>query len=386
MFDTAEHPDQLSVGLCWQYAEGDSLAEFADDPRVRRIQIPCEQSRGVCWARSLTQGLYRDETFTLQLDSHHRFAPSWDTTLIGMYRSLKEGGVDKPLISAYLPHYDPKQLPALWGESAIHLLFGGYTHNGPWAVKPEYLPLERAPKTAPARFVSGHFLFTQGGFCREVSYDPNLYFFGEEQSLTLRAFTHGYDIYQPLNVFCWHYYGRNDMPKHWSDNRLWWQANDESFRQYNRLIQGAVDRQQSKYGLGDVRTLADFARYSGIDVQRRRVSQAALRGEIPEILGQDQSVISAPVLQALRVPVQIQDPLFAVKGGTFVYVGSHDAADCELYRFDVLAEALEVALRDGYVDIVFESAESAVGFTVWPYCEPAGWLSAQKFYLPSLLA
>ena len=46
-------------------------------------------------------------TYTLHLDSHHRFIQNWDEELINMYNKCKEMGSDKPLITGYLPHFDP---------------------------------------------------------------------------------------------------------------------------------------------------------------------------------------------------------------------------------------------------------------------------------------
>ena len=45
--------------------------------------------------------------FTLVLDSHHRFVRGWDTALESMYRQLEAVGSPKPLLTAYLPAYDP---------------------------------------------------------------------------------------------------------------------------------------------------------------------------------------------------------------------------------------------------------------------------------------
>jgi mannose-6-phosphate isomerase-like protein (cupin superfamily) len=38
-------------------------------------------SKGLCWARSEIQKLYEGEDYTLELDSHHRFAAGRSTRL-----------------------------------------------------------------------------------------------------------------------------------------------------------------------------------------------------------------------------------------------------------------------------------------------------------------
>ena len=36
--------------------------------------------------------------------------------------------------------------------------------------------------------------------------------------MTVRAFTHGYDLFYPHRVILWHEYTRNYRPKHWDDH------------------------------------------------------------------------------------------------------------------------------------------------------------------------
>ena len=87
--DKAKHPENLRFGICWQHSpddEWDNLDEYKDDPRFTIHPIHYKQSQGVCWARNAIQGLYKDETYYLQLDSHHRFDKNWDVTLIKMFK------------------------------------------------------------------------------------------------------------------------------------------------------------------------------------------------------------------------------------------------------------------------------------------------------------
>ena len=69
-----------------------------------------------------------------------------------------------------------------------------------------------------ARFLAAGFLFTIGSFVEEVPYDPELYFFGEEIAMTLRAYTHGYDLFHPHQVLVWHDYVRSYATRHWDDH------------------------------------------------------------------------------------------------------------------------------------------------------------------------
>ena len=68
---------------------------------------------------------------------------------------------------------------------------------------------EKEKNPVPSRFLSAHFIFTDGIFNRDVQYDPSLYFHGEEITMAVRAFTWGYDLLAPHKVVCWHHYGRD---------------------------------------------------------------------------------------------------------------------------------------------------------------------------------
>lgn len=383
LFSNAASPDSITVGLCWQHSDSEHLEEFADDSRIRRVSVPAAKSRGVCWARSITQALYRGEEFTLQLDSHHRFAPGWDRSLIDAYQKLLNEGVKKPIISAYLPAYEPGASADEWEQRPLRIGFGGFTERGPWAVKPEYIEHTEEGQLEAAHFLSGHFLFAKGEFCREVSYDPKLYFFGEEQSLTLRAFTLGYRFYHPLFVCCWHHYGRATMPKHWSDDAQWWAKNERSMRRYNRLLTQASDSEsRDPHGLGEDRSLADFAGYAGIDAVNRTITpRAAESSAASALLPGSQTLADAEGahnLCAIRVPIDIRDCMIDDDTLSFIYVGVHDEHEGELFRYDVTGDALKDCLRDGYIDLVFRSAVRYMSWTTWPYGEKTGWQKARK--------
>lgn len=87
------------------------------------------------------------------------------------------------------------------------------------------------------RFYSAHFAFTVGQFCKEVTHDPNYYFHGEEISIAARAYTHGYDIYHPHKVVCWHEYTRKGRSKQWDDDPVWGNRNNECHLRNRKLFE-----------------------------------------------------------------------------------------------------------------------------------------------------
>ncbi len=38
--------------------------------------------------------------------------------------------------------------------------------------------------------------------------------------MTVRAFTHGYDLFHPCETIVWHDYVRKDAVKHWDDHAV----------------------------------------------------------------------------------------------------------------------------------------------------------------------
>ena len=82
--ENARRPENLRFGICWQGdpARPVPLESFRSDDRFRFSDHPVEESGGGCWARNIAQGLWRGEQYTLQIDSHMKFEPDWDTRLV----------------------------------------------------------------------------------------------------------------------------------------------------------------------------------------------------------------------------------------------------------------------------------------------------------------
>lgn len=259
----AAFPDRLRFGICWQFDEltGDDLAPWLDDPRFRIDKINALDSRGCCWARNRTNRLYRDESYTLQIDAHMRFAPRWDEGLISM---IARTGEALPVLSTYPPAYTLANGEALLAEldhvpvlRLERLGFDLTTRLGTDAVR-------HPGKPVPVSFVAAGLLFAPGRFCRDVEYDPEGYFAGEEIMLAVRAFSHGYRFFSPDENLVWHLYGHH-APKHWSDNpNTQMDQHRNALQRLETLLLGD-HRELGKYGLGAVNSVADFEDRADVD-------------------------------------------------------------------------------------------------------------------------
>ena len=263
--ENAEYPEMLRFGICWQHDSGESLDRWINDHRFKIISVHYTHSKGACWARHQLQQLFDDEDFTLQLDSHHRFVKGWDKLLIEMYKDLQLKGFNKPLITSYLPSYDPSTDPI--GRILVpwKLKMDKITEDNMILFHFEYI-LDHQNINFPIKgfLYSAHFAFSSGQFVKEIPHDPNLYFIGEEMNITIRAFTHGYDIFHPHILIAWHEYTRKHRIKVWDDDTEWWKKDIASKKHYHKLFKGEITNE--KYCLGTKRTLENFKEVSNIDL------------------------------------------------------------------------------------------------------------------------
>ena len=278
MLDNAKWPENLRICIAWQHSEEDEwdhLTEYLDDPRFKIIDINYKDAKGVCWARNRLQRYYNGETYTLQLDSHHRFTKNWDETLIDMLKGLQKKGHKKPLLTAYLPGYFPNNDPDGRNIEVWHTNYDRFMPEGPIFIVPCHVDnWQKLTKPIPARFYSGHFGFTLGSFVHDVPHDPDFYFHGEETSISARAFTHGYDLFHPHMPVIWHEYTRQGKQRHWDDHQFS-PLDKRSFRKYRALF-GIDDQDRSEFDfvgldLGKERPLSEFERYVGVDFKGKRV-------------------------------------------------------------------------------------------------------------------
>lgn len=277
----AEFPQRIHFGICRQYNPDDkfdNVDEFRDDPRFKIWDMNYIEAKGLPYARAIINDkLLTDEDFVCQLDSHHRFTKNWDTTLIDWYNLKKSEGYN-PLICGYLPYYDPFNDPAgrtmePWlSEAASFYPFGTIF------IRPCGIPnWQQLTEPFPARFLSGHFAFGPNKWAREVRHDPDLYFSGEEINLTVRSFTHGYDLFHPHRNIIWHATMRTERDGIliWDDQSkrgdpMFWKQQDiarAKIRQLLRTEDNGFDL--TGYDLGTVRTLRDYEKYAGIHFKKR---------------------------------------------------------------------------------------------------------------------
>ena len=258
LYHRADRPQDLRTCVLWQRGDEVMSSAVVALPNLEMIEVPFHLSQGANWARRQLQERWQDEPYTLLLDSHHRFAPHWDTSLMEMYNRCAARS-PKPLISAYLPDYDPALEPYGRVQRPTKIYPGKRDHGVLVQLAGYPLPFWTAlTEPASGEFVGLHFLFTTGIFNREIRLDPNVYYLRDEVLASLQVFTWGYDVYHPHRVLGWHAYDRSSRSPHWSGRPDWHVGQDEALADLRRVLTG-TGPQQAGF-LGTMRSVADFER------------------------------------------------------------------------------------------------------------------------------
>lgn len=386
MIVKAKIPENLRFGIARQFHEDDKfddLSIFDDDNRFRILNIPHTESKGVCWARNLTQQLYDNEEYTLQIDSHMRFEQDWDYELIEMLDQLKDKGYEKPLLTGYVSSFDPENDPDGRVREPWRMTFDRFTPEGCVFFLPETIPnWDKLTEPVPARFYSAHFCFTVGQFSKEVQHDPEYYFHGEEISIAVRAYTHGYDLFHPHKVLVWHEYTRKGRTKQWDDDKQWFLKNNSSHAKNRKLL--GVDGESSEedfgiYGFGNERTKQDYEKYSGILFSKRSIQKYTMDKNYPPN-PYDYKNDEEWEKSFSRVFKHCIDVAFSSVPETdydFWVVAFHDEKDDTIFRQD--ADVHEILRMkndpDGYCKVwrEFDTTTNPKYWVVWPHSISKGW-------------
>jgi len=375
----ADNPELLKICIAHQHSEEDhwdTLQKYAGDDRFIIIDIPYQESLGACWARNQIQQHYSGEKYTLQLDSHHRFIEGWDSVCIEMMESLKLKGYNKPLLTGYMPGYDPSNDPNGRGDKPCGMSFDRFTPEGVVFFLPYYID-ESVKDPVPARFYSAHFAFTLGSFCNEVQHDPSFYFHGEEITIGVRAYTWGYDLFHPHKLICWHEYTRDNRVKHWDDDKDWHLKNDVAHSRTRRLlgIDGEVCSPCNKntfngYDIGSFRSISDYEVYSGIRFKDRCITEPCLLNKNPPGNSNDSYFL------VFKHLFKIFKNFFPYNDYEFAALILEDKDNNQLYRDDLNKETIYNLINGPHesIDVSIEyNGPTPHQWVLWPYSSSNGW-------------
>ncbi len=375
----ARRPGDLRFGVVWQHEAGEPRPSVPRRAKMSLVEVPWRDSRGACWARAEAMRLWQGEEFFLQIDSHHRFVPDWDEKLL---RQAERAGTELPLLTTYAADFTPGQ--PLPDPAPTSMRYASFMREG--------VPLfdkDRRPDWSPddppvrARCLSAHLLFAPGRFVEDVPYDPDLYFFGEESTLAVRAFTCGYSLLHPTCHIMWHQNPRRTTPVHWTDHvrqhGVTMTARERDAEALARARRLLTEGHGGVFGCGTARTLAEYERYADVDFRRRRIGPSALRGEEPP-----PPPSASPHGEPRDWPVQLvldrlALPPAALDRPAFWYLTFQDRDGTEVARQDADRHELHALLARPGREIVIErrvrSLRPPTRWTVWPADRRRTWLT-----------
>jgi hypothetical protein len=384
LLDNSKYPKNLIICIHNQFSDSDDfnkdLDQYRKDKRFIIIDTPCLESKGACWARNTIQQKYNNEEYTLQLDSHHRFVKDWDDDCIKMIKELQTSGYTKPLLTGYIPSYNPENDPAERVNAPWQMNFDRFIPEGAIFFLPAEIPnWKTLIQPVPSRFYSAHFCFTLGSFAKEVQHDPEYYFHGEEISIAVRAYTHGYDLFHPHKVVAWHEYTRRGRIKQWDDDKTWSDKNNRCHLKNRKLFSMDGQRYDPKefgiYGFGNIRSLDNYEKYAGISFNRRAVQQETLDNKYPpnNITGDWEKSL----LNRFKHCIDLQFSHLPEDDYTVIVVAAHSEDGSTIHRIDYTQNDLNNWRNDpdNYLKIwlEFNSEIKVDHWVVWAHSTSKGW-------------
>lgn len=262
LFERAKYPENVRVVIC-QQEEPDKFIEFPQ-PNVTCLNFNYVDSQGVCWARKRIQELYNNEDYFLQLDSHIAMAENWDELLIDQ---VSQVNTDKAVFSVYPSGYkiDDNGIRSYngpgHGRSVLRTDNVFKFHN---AVSGD----SNFDKPVPSPYLNAGLMFGHGSFMKDCLFDDDIYIEGEELLNTVKAFTHGYDLFNPSVHMGWHLYkiwqaeDRSKWSLHYKEEDdsqrpvRHWERNKKSYDKLIKIFNGELPEE-----LGTKRSIKDFEAY-----------------------------------------------------------------------------------------------------------------------------
>ena len=287
-YENAENKNDLIFSICDQSDNTIDINGVTFSDQIHYDHVDPLFSKGPCWARHRAQSFFNEEDFFLQVDSHTLFAPEWDSIFIKQLEKISANQeIDeyfkKPIITSY-----PRSFKVLDFEKGLFELNTGDKHTQVITYRKDSLFLKgsfsrqigiptKHTDITHAILLAAGCIFTKGAFVKEIPYDPNYYFYGEELSLAMRAFTNGYSFFHIPDVPLFHLYtDTSNIPR-----KLHWDPEDDQKRavkwteldkkSLNRLDDLFADKVEEPLNLGKERSLEDYALISGIDLKNNLV-------------------------------------------------------------------------------------------------------------------
>ena len=223
-------------------------------------KINYTDSSGVGYARNYIQNFIKPEhDFFFQIDSHSRFAQDWDQMLVEDYKKAFDYWNSELILTSYPYGFVYDEL----GN------FECSRFDKPTAVKGVVSESETLRYNCKyTEYVGQEFGMITGYFCAgmvfgktesflNTRYDPEIYFNGEEQTLSIRFYEKGVKLIAPPRNYIYHDYEGKKRKRQWDGDQEIHIKNDQaSAQRLNDFYGGTLSDQ--RYSLMDISSLQSW--------------------------------------------------------------------------------------------------------------------------------
>ena len=328
LYETAQNPERIFIGVVWQVdtstANADECCFRPELPQpwsvtnVRAITLDYRDATGPCLARALAQTLHRQEEYILQIDSHMRFRENWDVYLLNQLS--KCSCPEKSVLTTYPAGYRLSKggkaeivdnetrgtilVPWKFGEDGMLRQKGRLLKEHVYATSGPSNGVTN--DNIPCYLYAAGFNFSSSSVMASCPYDANLHhlFFGEELSMAVRLFTHGYECFAPPESVCYHLWSRAHRATLQEDRAQRIETIEQKYRERShRLVSNQLLGKSQC--LGKVGTAADFARKLGVDFEAKIINPGSEDGSVdPDAFASgficDESEEDGPIDQVVK--------------------------------------------------------------------------------------
>lgn len=278
--DNAKYPERIHFSIFSQ-AKDDEHPDlsFIDSKNIKYQKAHWSESLGACWARSYSTNNINTKYF-LQIDSHSRFKNNWDELIISSYKKSQNFWGERIIVTNYpdpfeidwkenkenfIDYPDLRKIEPFWDPNSKMM-----------QVKYEWGFVQDKDYGDEGFFMSANSMFCLSELFKEIPYDKDLYFTGEEPSMALRAYTRGIKLISPTVKYMYTNYNRENQKRklHWEDNQDWWKMNKRSYERLSKIMTG--DKDLGIYGIGSEALFEEYQDRIGIDLVSKRDEIASI--------------------------------------------------------------------------------------------------------------
>ena len=284
-YNNAENPKDLIFGICDQSESPLNISSFEFSDQFKYEHVEPVNSEGPCWARSRIQEQFNNEDYYLQIDSHMQFEINWDTYLINYLERIRAINLPShqlPIITCY-----PRAFNVIDLKDGRFELNNNELRTDAISYRKDSMFIKEnfsrqigsiaTQEISHGYLIAAGCLFSTGEFVKEIPYDSDYYFYGEEISLMIRAFTRGFGIFHIQSLPIFHLYAELtniERKLHWNEDEdtkrevKWHQREGKSINKLKKLLNDEIT---GVFGLGSSKSLKDYKYLSGIDLVNKKI-------------------------------------------------------------------------------------------------------------------